>query len=54
MAYDQKIKLFLIYVFDQIKSEKIFFCDILDRKEYFLEQKREVWKSAKKSTISNF
>ena len=50
-GFIQKIGLFLVCFFLSKKSQKETFFDILDRKKFFLDQKRKVLKNSKKSTF---
>ena len=51
MILVKKIELFTMCAFFQTKEEKIAF-NIMDRKEYFLDQKSEVSKTSEKSSFS--
>ena len=48
MVFFQKIEIFVLCVF-WANQDKRFCCDILERKECFLDQKKEVLKQSKKS-----
>ena len=51
MAFVQKSNFFSFAFCGIINSEKLFFLYILDRNEWFLDQKGNVVRSAKKSTF---